>query len=354
MPMTTLPPDTYDAPWKQALELYIEAFLAFFFPAVHAAVDWTHPVEFLDQELQKIVRYAEQGVAHVDKLVKVRLKDGTSYWLFIHIEVQSQYDATFLKRMWVYYYRLYDRYGEAVVSLAVLGDEHPGWRPNDLRWERLGLQVQFTFPIVKLQDYRQQWALLETSHNPFATVVMAHLKTQETRHQVEDRKRWKLALARRLYQRQYTRQEVLNLLHFLDWMMYLPEDLDRAFWDEVKTFEEEQEMQHITFLEREALTRGSAEGFTRGSAEGFVRGQRQELLDNLALMLDLKFGEAGATLLPDLQQITDVALLRAVRNAIKSATTLDDLRAIYCAPTQSEEQKKPEPDLPALPPDTHN
>ncbi|NJN67784.1 MAG: hypothetical protein HC884_14295 [Chloroflexaceae bacterium] len=99
-------------------------------------------------------------------------------------------------------------------------------------------------------------------------------------------------------------------------------------------------MQHITFLEREALTRGnaegftrgSAEGFTRGSAEGFVRGQRQELLDNLALMLDLKFGEAGATLLPDLQQITDLALLRAVRNAIKSATTLDDLRAIYRAP----------------------
>jgi flagellar biosynthesis/type III secretory pathway protein FliH len=110
-------------------------------------------------------------------------------------------------------------------------------------------------------------------------------------------------------------------------------------------------MQHVTLLEREALeegfTRGSAEGFTIGKEEGFtigkeegftigkeegfVRGQRQELLDNLALMLDLKFGEGAAVLLPDLQQIEDFAVLRAVRDAIKSATSLDDLRAIYRA-----------------------
>jgi hypothetical protein len=357
--MPTLPPDAYDAPWKQALDLYIEAFLAFFFPAVHAAVDWSHPVEFLDQELPKIVRRAEQGPGHVDKLVKVRLKDGRSHWLFIHIEVQSQYDAAFLQRMWIYYYRLYDRYGEAIVSLAVLGDEHPTWRPHALHWERLGLAVQFTFPMVKLHDYRAQWEALEASHNPFATVVMAHLKTQETRQQVEERQRWKLVLARRLYQQHYTRQDVLNLLHFLDWMMHLPEDLDKAFWEEIKTFEEEQEMQHVTLLEREALeegfTRGSAEGFTIGKeegftigkeegftigkAEGFVRGQRQELLDNLALMLDLKFGEGAAVLLPDLQQIEDFAVLRAVRDAIKRATTLDDLRAIYRTSGPSDNQK---------------
>jgi flagellar biosynthesis/type III secretory pathway protein FliH len=118
-------------------------------------------------------------------------------------------------------------------------------------------------------------------------------------------------------------------------MMHLPEDLDKAFWEEIKTFEEEQEMQHVTLLEREALE----EGFTIGKEEGFVRGQRQELLDNLALMLDLKFGEGAAVLLPDLQQIEDFAVLRAVRDAIKSATSLDDLRDIYRASGPSDNQE---------------
>jgi len=29
----------YDSPWKEALEEYFEAFLAFFFPLLHADVD---------------------------------------------------------------------------------------------------------------------------------------------------------------------------------------------------------------------------------------------------------------------------------------------------------------------------
>jgi hypothetical protein len=34
--------------------------------------------------------------------------------------------------------------------------------------------------MVKLLDYREEWAKLEGSDNPAATVVMAHLKAQET------------------------------------------------------------------------------------------------------------------------------------------------------------------------------
>lgn len=56
----------------------------------------------------------------------------------------------------------------------------------------------FEFPVVKLLDYRERWAELEESQNPFATVVMAHLKAQETRHADEERKAWKFNLVRRL------------------------------------------------------------------------------------------------------------------------------------------------------------
>jgi hypothetical protein len=61
----------YDSPWKEALDRYFEAFLAFLFPEAHADIDWSRRYEMLDKELQRIVRGAGQGRRVVDKLVKV-------------------------------------------------------------------------------------------------------------------------------------------------------------------------------------------------------------------------------------------------------------------------------------------
>jgi hypothetical protein len=45
----------YDSPWKEALEAYFPLFLAFFFPEVHTAIDWSRGYELLDKELQQVV-----------------------------------------------------------------------------------------------------------------------------------------------------------------------------------------------------------------------------------------------------------------------------------------------------------
>ena len=42
------PPDQYDSPWKEALEVLLRSLLEFCFPAVAAAIDWSVPVEFLE------------------------------------------------------------------------------------------------------------------------------------------------------------------------------------------------------------------------------------------------------------------------------------------------------------------
>ena len=65
------PPDQYDSPWKEALEVFLRSLLEFCFPAVAAAIDWSVPVEFLDKELQEVVRDADAGAQRVDKLVRV-------------------------------------------------------------------------------------------------------------------------------------------------------------------------------------------------------------------------------------------------------------------------------------------
>ena len=55
--------------------------------------------------------------------------------------------------MFIYHYRLYDRYGPKVLSLAILGDNNQDWRPWTYTYEELGCGILFYFPIVKLLDY---------------------------------------------------------------------------------------------------------------------------------------------------------------------------------------------------------
>ncbi|MFM6782238.1 MAG: hypothetical protein ACKPKU_14150, partial [Dolichospermum sp.] len=93
------------------------------------------------------------------------------------------------------------------------------------------------FGSIKLLDYQQQWQELENSKNPFATVVMAHLKTQETRSYPQKRKIWTFSLIRRLYDLGLQEQDIRNLYRFIDWVMILPKPLENQLWSEYKQFE---------------------------------------------------------------------------------------------------------------------
>ena len=145
----------------------------------------------------------------------------------IHVEIQAQPDTGFAKRMFTYNYRIFDHYDRPVVSLAVLADQLEEWRPDAFSWELWGCRMGINFPVVKLLDYGQRWAELESSANPFALCTMAHLKTMETKHDLTRRRQWKVDLARRLYDRGRDREYVINLFRFIDWIMTLPEDFSQ-------------------------------------------------------------------------------------------------------------------------------
>jgi hypothetical protein len=255
----------YDEPWKAALEKFFEAFIAFFFPDAHAGIDWERGYEFLDKEFQRIVPDAEIGKRFVDKLVKVFLVDGSEAWLLLHIEIQSQTDADFPKRMFVYHYRIFDRYGREVLSFAVLGDDQPNWRPSEYRYGRWGSEMCLRFPIAKLLDYA--WEDLEASDNPFAALVMAHRRTQETTGDAQGRLRQKSALIKRTFQflreRSYGDQAILELFRLLDQLMTLPEPLELVFRDDIRQFEEENQMEYVTSVERIGRQEGQQEKATK-------------------------------------------------------------------------------------------
>ena len=79
----------YDSPWKEMLDDYFPAFMAFFFPEAYRDIDWDHGYESLDKELQQIVRDAELGKRLADKLMKVWRLSGEEQMVMIHTEIQA-------------------------------------------------------------------------------------------------------------------------------------------------------------------------------------------------------------------------------------------------------------------------
>ncbi|HEX7380478.1 MAG TPA: hypothetical protein VF278_25415 [Pirellulales bacterium] len=123
----------YDSPWKAALHHYLESFLEFFFPKIHADINWARRYEALDKEFQQIIRGAQVGKQIADMLFKVWLNDGDECWLFIHVEIQGAYESEFSRRMFDYNTSAYKRYNREVVSLAVLCDERANWKSSFAR-----------------------------------------------------------------------------------------------------------------------------------------------------------------------------------------------------------------------------
>jgi hypothetical protein len=305
--------DDFDSPWKEAIDWHFAAFMAFFFPHAHAEIDWGRGYEFLDKELQQIIKDAEIGRRVVDKLVKVWLTSGAEEWVLIHIEIQTQADANFAERLFVYSYRLFDRYNRKVVSLAVLADDRPEWKPNGFSYAMWGFEIGVRFPIVKLLDYATRTAELARHENPFAIVILAHLKTLETRRNPEDRRASKLALVKSLYERGWDADQVRKLFRFIDWIMDLPDELKKSFWQDFHAYEEEKKMPFITSVER----------------IGIEKGRREALIESIELDVESKFPEQASEIMKCIHAIEDVEKLGAAMRAIKTAKTPDEFRGAF-------------------------
>jgi hypothetical protein len=296
----------FDNPWKEALELFFQAFLEFFFPQVLAAIDWSRGYENLDKELQQVVREAAIGRRFADKLFKVWLKDGQEAWILIHVEVQSQRDDEFPERMFVYHYRIYDRYRRPVISLAVLGDDEPNWRPNQFGYSLCGCTIGLEFPVVKLLDFADNEVGLESNRNPFACLVLAHLKTLETRQDSTARKSHKIRLIKSLYERGFAAEQIRLLFALVDWIMDLPESLEKQLREELAQFEEDKPMGYANTIAGLAHRQGKAETLI----QILERRNENKVPDELAASIN-------AADLATLEQWVDLAL---------QANSLEDFR----------------------------
>jgi len=243
-----------------------------------------------------------------DKLAKVYLKNGQTTVVYIHVEVQGQYDEDFAKRMFIYNYRLFDRYDTSVISLAILGDDNSDWRPQSYSYGLAGFKMSCRFPIVKLTDYQQnqlKWQALKKSTNPFSIVVRVHLKAIETRNSNSQRFYWKKELFKGLYEANYSMQEILDLFRFLDWVLALPTNLEQQFNEFVTEYEQEEQVAYVTNIERFGIEKGQKDGRKEGLQQGALQQSRKSVIEALRF----RFKRVPQSLAKMIQAIEDTKLL---------------------------------------------
>jgi len=296
----------YDSPWKNALQLYFPPFLELFFPVAHGDIDWSRGYESLDKELIGLAPESEHGTLFVDKLMRVWRRGGADAIVLVHVEVQSPRDADFAGRMYGYNTRLKDRYNQRVVSLAVLADDDPGWRPDRYEDGLWDWSVVMRFPTVKLLDWAPREAELLASPNPFTRVVLAHLMTLQTRRDPEGRRGRKFGLVRNLYEQGFGREDARKLFRLIDWLMELPAPQRAQFWQELAVLEQERAMPFVS------------------TAEIMMR--RDGQLEMIEVLLRKRFGESGAGLMVQVKEVLNYDLLRPLFSQLVDATTVDEAR----------------------------
>ncbi len=75
-------------------------------------------------------------------------------------------EREFPVRMFVYHYRIFDKYNRReVVSFAVLGDDNPNWRPQSYTYQRWGTEVgsQLMPEIRQIFDHEQLMKILRAA-----------------------------------------------------------------------------------------------------------------------------------------------------------------------------------------------
>jgi predicted transposase YdaD len=74
---------------------------------------------------------------------------------------------------------------------------------------------------------------------------------------------------------------------------------------------------------------GTELGIEQGRQQGIEQGRQQEILEGIELGLELKFGAAGRSLMPEIRQIQDLETLKQIRSSLRTVESIEQLRQFY-------------------------
>jgi len=260
-----------DALWKGILEEFFEFFLRYFYPEFVHLIDFEQGFEFLDKELSEIQIKSKDNRRYVDILVKVFLRDGSEEWVLFHIEVQGHDDPNFEERMFIYFYRIFDKFRKRVAALAILtGDEAS--HPHKYETSFLKTKLTYEYDTYKLRE--KTLADFQDKDNP-VSIVMEVAWQALKRNRLDDNKLYdfKINLVRRLKALNYDSTRIRHLLNFIKrYSNFENSEISLKFENESHTMFNKE----ITMgLEEAILVDAKLQGKEEGKEEGIEIGTQQ-------------------------------------------------------------------------------
>ncbi len=178
--------------------------------------------------------------------------------------------------------------------------------------------MSLKFPTVKLLDYEENWSELEASSNPFAIIVMAHLKTKATTGKLPQREQWKWRLIRGLYEKEFEREQIIKLFEIIDNMMTLSPELQSSLESKIKQFEEERTMPLVSNMELRGIERGKEIGKEIGALE--------KARNYIKTVLKTRLGDIPI----EIEQAVDkISVLSILDELLKSALTVNSFDELH-------------------------
>lgn len=275
--------------WKKVIADLFEEFLLFFLPEFHAEVDFSKPVDFLQQELFKEIIEERKGRKMADQIAKVQLKNGKEQWVLVHTEVQTKDEEDFPKRMFQYYYRIFDRYDKKIVAIALF--TKPSTKnTNQYKDLYFGTELSYTFNKYVITDFDEEE--LKSSPKLFSKALLASIYMNRSNEKMSMRSDYKRALLREVWAIKNTnRTEVSALFYFIDYLLKLPKDmseqLKQEFYAEIR---KEDEIMLESFKENLSptlagiLDLGRQEGIEKGIEQGRKQ-EREQLIRQMVVSL---------------------------------------------------------------------
>ena len=104
-----------------------------------------------------------------------------------------------------------------------------------------------------------------------------------------------------------------NLLHSVDWLLWLPENLEQQFKQQLEQLEAQTQMRYVTSIERIAREEGRKEGREEGREEGATY--------VLLRLLEHRFGELPEAVAAHVQRLS-LAQTEALVNHVLGAESL--------------------------------
>ncbi len=276
----------------------------------------------MDKELLELFPDLEKqgGSRFVDMLVKIFGTDGSEEWMLIHIEIQARNDQQFSKRMFQYFYRIYDRYDVPVTALAVFTGAGKSLPVNVFNYKFLGTEIQYKYNKYHIMDHSEEQLL--AMDNPFALIVLAAQKVLLSDKIPE----WELAqhrltIARALIQsKKYSNEKIKRFLYFLKTFIHIENPEFNSNFDieisqltgNVSTMGIIETIKMLTM--EEGIEIGIEKGYEQGIEKGLEKGEEKKSFEVVTKML-----QSGKFSISEIVNFADVSedFVRKVKDDIK-------------------------------------